>query len=105
VENPKTHRRWWFIPPPGVRFTLWQERLDLEFERGREEEVMTWMQNMLAMWRMQMQKPEQPLLEGSIEEFREKRSELESKLKMNSSFGKSEENGSPEEAKTEPPQS
>jgi hypothetical protein len=38
-----THNAILLRPPPGTRFTIWGHDVELQFERGREDEVRQWL--------------------------------------------------------------
>lgn len=43
MPKSETHNEIMLRPPPGVRFSVWGSDVRLEFQRGREREVMTWL--------------------------------------------------------------
>lgn len=40
----QTHNEILLRPPPGTRFTIWGSDVALQFEHGREYEVLIWLQ-------------------------------------------------------------
>ena len=42
MPRSPTHNIVLLRPPPGVRFTIWGSDCELEFERGREQEIVDW---------------------------------------------------------------
>ena len=42
MPRSQTHNIVLLRPPPGVRFTIWGSDCELEFERGREQEIVNW---------------------------------------------------------------
>lgn len=44
-----THNEWIIQPPPGVKFSVWQDGyLHIDFERGKEHLVKEWMEEYIA---------------------------------------------------------
>ena len=46
--NPQTHDQWTLSPPHGTRFSIFGSDVQLQFERSRTAEMLTWLKNVVA---------------------------------------------------------
>ena len=45
MPKSDTHNEIVLRPPPGSRFTIWGSDVHLEFQRGREREIVSWLRS------------------------------------------------------------
>jgi hypothetical protein len=66
MPRSETHNTLTLRPPPGVRFTIWGSDCELEFQRGREEEIIAWFFERLESMRGEMGLPLQTVAGAAV---------------------------------------
>ena len=50
MPSSKTHNEITLRPPPGTRFSIFGSDVRIEFQRGKEREIVTWLHNWIDMY-------------------------------------------------------